>query len=374
MFSRLVIGVIFCLGLSGCDGASLSLPRGAAIETEILRQGDVGSPAFQVVEVTRAALPVLSSWPQKKITHGEGWINTHRGISSSIIRPGDMVTLTIWDSQDNSLLTNTGQRSVAMSNLRVAPDGSIFVPYTGDIEVGGLTPTAARIRVQSRLEPIVSSAQVQLSVREGQRNSVHLVSGVPAPGTFALPSREYTVMALISAGGGISPSLRNPRVRLLRQGRTYEIQAAQLLSSGRYDTVLQGGDKVILEEDRRSFTALGATGTQDIIHFPTDRLSALEAISLINGLDSARANPEGVLVLREYPADAVGKSGKSGPLRAHVVFAIDLTSADGLFAARGFRIQPYDTVLATESPVNAAQTIFGLIGSAFGVGNQLSGN
>jgi polysaccharide export outer membrane protein len=53
-----------------------------------------------------------------------------------------------------------------------------------------------------------------------------------------------------------------------------------------------------------------------------------------------------------------------------VVFTFDLTSADGLFAARQFQIQSGDTVLATESPVTNARTILGLFGSVFGVTAQ----
>ena len=52
-----------------------------------------------------------------------------------------------------------------------------------------------------------------------------------------------------------------------------------------------------------------------------------------------------------------------------MVFTIDLTTADGLFSAGQFRIQPGDLVYGTESPVTQARTIFGLIGSAFGVVN-----
>ena len=135
---RVVLGLVLC----GLLGACASLPRSAALETEILRQTDADAPAFQVVEVTRTALPALSQWPQTRLTRGEGWINTHRGIASSVIKAGDRLTLTIWDSQANSLLTSEGQKSVAMSNLRVAPNGTIFIPYTGTIDVGGLTPTS----------------------------------------------------------------------------------------------------------------------------------------------------------------------------------------------------------------------------------------
>ena len=50
-----------------------------------------------------------------------------------------------------------------------------------------------------------------------------------------------------------------------------------------------------------------------------------------------------------------------------MVFTIDLTTADGLFSARRFYIEPEDVVLVTESPVTKAQTIFGLIGGLFGL-------
>jgi len=54
-----------------------------------------------------------------------------------------------------------------------------------------------------------------------------------------------------------------------------------------------------------------------------------------------------------------------------VVFTLDLTSADGLFSAGIFHIMPGDLVYATESPVNAASTVLGLLGTVLGVAGAL---
>ncbi len=94
-------------------------------------------------------------------------------------------------------------------------------------------------------------------------------------------------------------------------------------------------------------------------------MSAMEALSAMGGLQDSRADPKGILILREYDAEDL-KPGLSGPDLRQVVFTVDLTSADGLFAARQFQIQPADTLLATESPVVAAQTILGLLGTVVG--------
>jgi polysaccharide export outer membrane protein len=65
-------------------------------------------------------------------------------------------------------------------------------------------------------------------------------------------------------------------------------------------------------------------------------------------------------------------SNFGGPDQARVVFAVDLTTADGLFSARNFNIHSGDLVLVTESPITSAQTIFGLVGSVFGLASQTS--
>lgn len=351
--------------------AACSLPRGAALQSEVLDEARSDNPSFQVVAVTRANMPTVSRWPA---TGGNGdyhWLDATGGPSSSMIRSGDRVNVVIWDSQENSLLTAPTEKATSLNNIEVAPNGSIFLPYINDVFVSGMTPATARERIQAQLEPIVPSAQVQLSMTQGIGNSVDLVAGVQKPGSYPLPSRNYSVLSLLAAGGGISPSLKRPKVRLMRGGATYQIPAHLLYASAAKNTTLRPRDTVIVEEDDRVFTALGASGTEDLISFPKEEVTALEAISLMGGLSDSRADPKGVLVLREYsPLDV--RLDDSGPDRAQVIFTFDLTTADGLFAARQFQINPQDTVLATESPVTKAQTIFGLIGSGFGLARQAS--
>ncbi|MGI3187307.1 hypothetical protein [Nioella aestuarii] len=77
------------------------------------------------------------------------------------------------------------------------------------------------------------------------------------------------------------------------------------------------------------------------------------------------------MILREYPASAL-RTGQRGPREERVVFTLDLTTSDGLFSARNFRIHSGDLVLATESPVSSVQTVFSLFGSAFGLVNAVT--
>jgi polysaccharide biosynthesis/export protein len=87
---------------------------------------------------------------------------------------------------------------------------------------------------------------------------------------------------------------------------------------------------------------------------------------LIGGVAAARANPAAVLILRNYATTDLRQDG-SGPDNTRMVFTVDLTSADGLFSAQKFRIEPNDLVMVTESPLNKARTIMSLIGQSVGI-------
>ncbi|MGR1583390.1 polysaccharide biosynthesis/export family protein [Thalassobius sp. S69A] len=348
--------------------SACSSPRGVALTSEILKEQDAPNPGFAVVPVTRANIKALQQWPSTGWAGHYHWIGPSRGPESAVIRTGDQINLVIWDNQENSLLASAQEKSVNMTGLTVSNTGTIFVPYLDEVQVRGKTPGQARQKIQDALEPIVPQAQVQLTLNAGKQNSVDLVSGVESPGTYPLPDRNYTILSLIAQGGGINKNMRNPIVRLQRGGRSYEIRAGDLFEDPRKNIPLRGNDKIIVEEDDRYFTAMGAARNEELVYFEKETITALESLSMIGGLTDYQANLKGVLVLREYPAKAVRYNG-TGPSSDQMVFTFDLTSAEGLFAARKFQIQPQDTVIATESPLSATRTILGLIGSVFGVVN-----
>ena len=104
-----------------------------------------------------------------------------------------------------------------------------------------------------------------LTQQTGRLNSVDLVAGVGSPGSYPLPNRNYSVLALIAQGGGIPASVNNPRVKLQRGSKVYAISAERLYDSPTADAILVGGDKIIVEEDDRYFLSIGAAGKEHLV-------------------------------------------------------------------------------------------------------------
>ena len=361
LVSALALGIL----LASCG----HLPGGAPDSRQVIKEAQSESGDFAVYFVTRAFLPTVQKWPATGDVERLPWIGRSEGARTQIIQPGDTLTLRIWDSSENSLLTADSERNVPLEQVRVAANGTVFLPYLGDVSVIGLTPDLARRQLQKDLEAIVPSAQVELAMTEGRQNSVELVGGVRTPGTYPMPDRNYTVRSLLSAGGGVDSGLVNPQIRLVRGNSIYGTSVESLLDQPGYDTLLRGGDQVFVEEDTRYFLSFGATGSEAQHPFTRDRVSAMDAVSIMGGVNDNKADAKGLLILREYPASAVAP-GTRGPRNTRVVFSIDLTSLDGLFSARKFEVQPSDVIMATESPINDVLTISNIVGNFFGLFNS----
>ena len=386
---RVVTGMMagFALFMAGCA----SLPRGAALQTEVLAGAaaagdtDAGASAspdtaaddiiaatasFAVETVTRDRLAAYVGWPAVGEA-GLPWINRVEQPNNRIIAPGDTVVLTIWNTEENGLLTTPGQRFVTLPPMRVTPGGEVFLPYIGGQRIAGMAPETARARIEERYLEVTPSAQVQLELAAGRLNTVSVVGGVAGPGVLPLVDQNVTILDMLAQAGGIAAGLVNPQVRLQRDGRLYGISADRLLADPGLNTTLQGGDRIHVEADERYFLSLGAAGREAQHRFAQDRVTALDALAIIGGVSDDRADPQGILVLRRYPESAVRRDG-TGPAHARTIFTLDLTSADGLFSAGQFQIRAGDLVYVTESPLIGARTILGLIGTTFGLVNQVT--
>jgi polysaccharide export outer membrane protein len=355
----MMFAIAACLSLASCG-----LPRSAAFTSELLSASNANTAAagedpvydFAIYNVDRDTLPVLAAWSG----HQEAalpWISAREQPASLIIAPSDMLQLTIWDAEEDSLFGRGGV--TALQPTKVDTAGRIFVPFIGELRVSGMSPTTARQRIEEELVRTVPSAQVQLVVEPGRENTVNLSSGIGAPGLYPLTDRNVKILDLFSQAGGVGATLVAPQVRLVRDGRTYGIAFDRLLVEPELNAAIRGGDRIYAIGDERKFIALGATGSQSIFDFPEAEFSALEALALIGGVSAGSGNPESILVMREYDPDDV-RDGVSGPPKERVVFAMDMTTADGVFSAGRFMLEDGDLIYGTESAISTALAVIGL--------------
>jgi len=303
-------------------------------------------------------------------------------LGSDTIRPGDTLGLTIWENVDDGLLAGEGTNQTILEEVQVDGSGFIFVPYAGRIRAAGNTPEGIRRIITSKLDEQTPDPQVQVRRLAGDGSTVSLVGSVGAQGVYPIERPTRTLSTMLSNAGGIVIPAEVAQITVLRGDQRSKVWFQDLYKHPEFDIALRGGDRILVEEDSRSFTALGATGAQSRVTFDSQTLSAIEAIATVGGLQTAAADPTGVFILRNEPAEianqVLGRNDLIGDQR--MVYVLDLTRPNGMFMARDFSVRDQDTLYVTEAPfaqwskvISAITGSLGVVGTVDGATTALGG-
>ena len=123
-----------------------------------------------------------------------------------VLGPGDVLVVDIYGGSQES------------QRLTVSPEGDVYVPEFGPIQVSGLQIRAAQNRIRQRLGRFFQSSDIRITLGQTRSIQVNVLGEVRVPGTYTLSSLSTVYHALYRAGG-ISNlgTLRN--IKLYRQGK-----------------------------------------------------------------------------------------------------------------------------------------------------------
>ena len=353
--------------------AACGLPRSGPNKREIfagsvLRQGD----AFVVTvndRVTRATAVVPAL----------GFSSSFRNaglIGSDTISAGDILTIQVFENvRDEPLLSVAGERVSILEEVQVDGQGFIFVPYAGRIKAAGQTVEGLRGAITRKLDTQTPDPQVSINRVPGDGATVTVSGGVGGQGVYPIERGTRMLSAMLARAGGIAIQPEVALVRVTRGQHTGQIWLQDLWDNPSLDIALRPGDRIVVEQDRRAFVVLGATGSQTRVPFDTQTLSAIEAIATVGGLSTNFADPTGVFVFRNEPAEiantVLGRNDLQGDQR--MVYVLDLTQPTGMFEARDFVIRDGDTVFVTEAPYVQWQKTLSALTGATGAAASVSG-
>ena len=123
-----------------------------------------------------------------------------------VVGPGDVLVVDVYGGSQESM------------KLTVSPEGDVYVPEFGPIQVSGLHIGAAQNRIRSRLGKFFQSSDIRITLGQTRSIQINVLGEVRVPGTYTLSSLSTVYHALYRAGGisGLG-TLRN--IKLYRQGK-----------------------------------------------------------------------------------------------------------------------------------------------------------
>ncbi len=368
--SRLLRGVL--LAAVTLSVASCGLPRSGPSKNEIFEGSVMRSGDAFVVSVNSRVTRATSVTPA--LGFSDEFINAGV-VGSDTIRPGDTLGLTVWENVDDGLLSGAEGNATTLQEVQVDGAGFIFVPYAGRIKAAGNTPEAIRRIITNQLEEQTPDPQVEVRRLAGDGAAVSVIGSVGGQGLYPIERPSRNLSGMLARAGGITIEPEIAQITVVRGNQQGEVWFQDIFDDTRLDIALRNGDRVLVEQDTRSFTSLGATGNQTRVPFESQTISAIEAIATVGGLQTNAADPTGVFVFRNEPAEianmVLGRDDLVGDQR--LVYVLNLTEPTGMFEARDFAIRDEDTLYVTEAPfVRWNKTISALLGGLNSV-NSLAG-
>ncbi|KUJ80580.1 sugar ABC transporter substrate-binding protein [Ruegeria marisrubri] len=343
-WAKRVALVVLCSIAAACQ-----LPKSGPNKSEILAGSvESGGDAFVVAVDDRVARATA-------VSPALGFSSSFRSaanLTSDSVRPGDVLGLTIWENVDDGLLAGETGNATTLEEVQVDSEGYIFVPYAGRVRASGNTPEQLRELITAKLEEQTPDPQVQVRRIAGDGATVSLTGAVGAPGVYPIERPTRTLSNMLAKAGGVAVAPEIAQVTVIRGDQRGMVWYQDLFRNPGLDIALRGGDRILVEKDTRSYTALGATGSQARVAFESQDLSALEALAQVGGLLSLSSDPTGIFILRDERQDiarqVLGRPELQGEQR--MVYVLNLTSPNGLFVARDFVIRDDDTIYVTEAP------------------------
>jgi polysaccharide export outer membrane protein len=168
-------------------------------------------------------------------------VNLPAPVERTTVGPGDVFNLTI-----------VGEEKLP-KEFRIAPDGSVDIPYIHRVQVAGLEPQEIADLIRKKLieADILRDPSVAIDVKEYNSKRIVVLGQVQKPGSFPLIP-GFTFIQAISQAGGFNTMANRDRVTLTRHtgndSRTIVLSADAITDGSLPDIPLQAGDTIYVAE------------------------------------------------------------------------------------------------------------------------------
>ena len=239
----------------------------------------------------------------------------------------------------------------------VSEQGTINIPFVGELRVAGRTTSEVERLVRQSLRGKSQNPQVLVSIREGLTNSVIIGGDVARPGRLVLPTNRESLSDVIALAGGYRGEIKDMVVRTQRNTEFAEFRLSDVLTAPAQNIRIYPGDRISIIRMPRSFSVLGAAGKAEQVAFPAADVSLAEAVALAGGTNPNVGDPSAIFVFRANEQ----VDGTQQP----VVYHLDMSQVSAFVLAQRFAMADKDVLYIGNAEANQPIKLVQIVSQLF---------
>ncbi|WP_323105520.1 polysaccharide biosynthesis/export family protein [Rhizobium sp. CC-YZS058] len=367
LFRLTLVVLSAATALTSCTSLPASGPDSRAVEAQAaIKVSDTRSSGrrmapgvdYALVDLSAAVIANVAQATTPSLQGSFGGRGGGGGSPSLPLGIGDVVSVTIFESQSGGLFipADAGSRAgnfVTIPNQTVDRNGTITVPYAGRVRASGRSVDEVQQQIQELLSNRAIEPQVVITKVSSRSAQVAVLGDVNLPNKIELTEAGDRVLDVISQAGGLKTPGIETYVTMQRRGRTATVLYDHLINTPSENIFVSPGDTIIVNRERRTYLAFGASGENGRFDFEDSNLTLGEALGKAGGLLDGRADPAQVLLyrvvnrefLRGLNVDVSRYKSETIP----VIFRANLRDPSTMFLVQKFPMQDKDIIFVTNS-------------------------
>jgi polysaccharide export outer membrane protein len=182
-----------------------------------------------------ATLASVAVWAQAGPKKGAGAGQSTATPPEYRIGPGDVLQISVFKEPDASVPEAT-----------VRSDGKISMPFVGDVDVQGLTPSFLEKALTQKLLPFIKDPDVSVVVKSVQSEKVYVIGQVKKSGPIKLTGTMKVLEALSEAG--LDDFAKPNKIFVLRNNAKLPFHYKDVIQGkhAEENILLQPGDTIVV--------------------------------------------------------------------------------------------------------------------------------
>lgn len=289
-----------------------------------------------------------------------------------VIGAGDTVGVSIWEAPPGFLFSTPNEPSLGGSSSKmttlpgqmVRANGTIGVPFVGQVSVLGKTPAKVEEEIVAQLKDKAHDPHVLVNVTENNTTSVTVLGEVKTNQSMPLTPKRERVLDALAVAGGASQPVSQTSLQLTRGPQVHQLPLDTVIRDPKQNIILEPGDIVAAIHQPSSFTVLGAMCLNAEIFFEAPGVSLAQALARAGGLRDERADARAVFIFRfENPEvlDCCGELITTPDGKVPVIYQLDLKDPASFFVAQRFPLNDKDILYVSNSPAAEFTKFVGVV-------------